>query len=208
MTRPTSNAISLGAATAALLLSTLPAAAAPASKTLDNLQAAYNGESNAGARYLASAKVADTEGFGATASLFRAAARAEEVHAASHARVIRSLGVEPVAKIETPAIANTREALLAAIKGETYEKETMYPDFLVVARAEGQKDAIETFSLARTAEAEHAKLYKASLDGLGTGKSPAKTYYVCTVCGLTKTSVDFSKCPSCFQPKEKYVSVS
>ncbi len=210
------NLLSLGAAVATgALLAAGPASAAspaapaaPATKTLANLQAAYNGESNAKAKYLASAKKADEEGFGADASLFRAAARAEGVHAESHARVIRKLGGEPVAKIETPAIASTKEALEAAIKGESYERDTMYPDFIAAARADGQMDAVETFSLAKTAEAEHAKLYQAALGELKSGKSAAKKFYVCTVCGLTTTNLDFAKCRSCFQPKDKYVAVS
>ena len=61
-------------------------AAAPRRSTLDNLQAAFNGESNANARYLAFAKKADEEGYGQVASLFRAAARAEEIHAANARR--------------------------------------------------------------------------------------------------------------------------
>ena len=38
----------------------------------------------------------------------------KEVHAESHARVIRKLGAEPVAKIETPAIASTKAVITAA----------------------------------------------------------------------------------------------
>ena len=200
--------VGLGAAVAAaLLLTSTVAPAAPATKTLPNLQAAFNGESNAQARYLASAKKADEEGFGAAASLFRAAARAEGIHAENHARVIRKLGGTPTAKVETPVIASTKEALEAAIKGESYERDTMYPEFLAAARAEGQKDAIETFNLAKTAEAGHAKLYQAALEGLKAGKSAATKLYVCTVCGLTTTNLDFSKCRSCFAPKDKYVEV-
>ncbi len=203
-----STLVVLGAA-AGIVMSAAPASGStPATKTLPNLQAAYNGESNAKAKYLASARKADEEGFGAAASLFRAAARAEEVHAESHARVIRKLGAEPVAKIETPAIASTKAAIGAAIKGESYERDTMYPEFLAAARAEGQKDAVETFALAKTAEAEHAKLYEAALAELKAGKSAAKTLYVCTVCGLTTSNLDFAKCRSCFQPKDKYVAVS
>jgi len=119
-----------------------------------------------------------------------------------------ALGAEPVAKIETPAIASTKAAIGAAIKGESYERDTMYPEFLAAARAEGQKDAVETFALAKTAEAEHAKLYEAALAELKAGKSAAKTLYVCTVCGLTTSNLDFAKCRSCFQPKDKYVAVS
>ncbi len=203
------NVLTLGVAAAAVtLLAAPPAAAAPATKTLANLQAAYNGESNAHAKYLASAKKADEEGFGAVASLFRAAAKGEAVHAENHAKVIRKLGGEPTAKIETPAIASTKDALEGAIKGESYERDTMYPEFLAAARAEGQKDAIETFTLAKTAEAEHTKFYQAALGELKAGKSAAKKFYVCTICGFPTTNLDFAKCKSCFQPKDKYVEVS
>ena len=57
------------------------ATAADAATTLDNLQEAFNGESNANARYLAFAQKADEDGYGEVASLFRAAAKAEEIHA-------------------------------------------------------------------------------------------------------------------------------
>ena len=60
-----------------------------AATTLDNLQAAFNGESNAHASYLAFAAKADEEGFAPVASLFRAAARAEERHARNQSEVIR-----------------------------------------------------------------------------------------------------------------------
>ena len=48
---------------------------ARAATTLENMQAAFNGESNAHAKYLAFAARADSEGYGEVASLFRAAAR-------------------------------------------------------------------------------------------------------------------------------------
>src|SRR3974390_2910976 len=86
--------------------------------TLENMQAAYNGESNAHARYLAFAKQADSEGYGQVASLFRAAARAENIHATNHAAVIQVLGAVPQARVEDPIVKSTSENLEAAIKGE------------------------------------------------------------------------------------------
>jgi rubrerythrin len=187
----------------------LPSAAAAGTGTLGNLQAAYNGESNARARYLAFAEKADQEQFGEVASLFRAAAKAEETHANNHAVVIKKIGGTPRANIETPVVKSTKENLEAAIKGESYERDMMYPEFLKQARADGNKDAIETFNLAKTAESEHAKLYMAALNDLSKLKgSKAKTFYVCTVCGYTTPTLDFSKCPSCFSHKDKYEKVS
>lgn len=192
-----------------LALVALPARAKAATTTLENLQAAFNGESNAHARYLAFADKADQEGYGEVGSLFRAAAKAEEVHAANHAVVIKKLGTTPEAKIETPVVGTTKENLETAIKGETYERDTMYPEFLKQARAERNSDAVQTLNFAKTAEAEHAKLYTKALNDLAKLKgSKSKDYFVCTVCGYTTTQIDFSKCPSCFTHKDKYEKVS
>lgn len=181
---------------------------ASTSTVLDNLQTAFNGESNAHARYLEFATKADQDGYGQVASLFRAAARAEQIHAANHAVVIRKLGATPQAKIEKPAVASTAENIQVAIKGEVYERDVMYPEFLKQARAERNADAIETFSFAKNAETEHARLYTEASGNLANLKGGGVTYYVCSVCGYTTTKMDFQKCPSCFNPKEKYVVVS
>ncbi len=186
----------------------LVSVSAGASTTLQNLQIAFNGESNAHARYLAFAQKADQEGYLQAAALFRAAAKAEEIHAANHAVVIKKLGATPQAKIEKAEVGTTQQNLDVAIKGETYEKDVMYPEFLKQARAEKNKDAIETFNFAKGAEVEHAKLYTLTSKDLPGMKLANVKYYVCSVCGYTVKKIDFEKCPSCFNPKEKYVAVS
>jgi len=189
--------------------SALATGACAATTTLQNMQAAFNGESNAHARYLAFAKQADSEGYGQVASLFRAAARAEEIHATNHAVVIKELGVAPEANVVTPEVKSTRQNLEAAIKGETYERDTMYPDFLKQARADRNKSAVKSLNLAKTAEAEHAKLYAAALADLDNLKgSKSVAFSVCPTCGFTTRDPSFSKCPSCFTPKEKFEKVA
>ncbi len=192
----------------ALLCASAAFAEVKVGSTLDNLQTAFNGESNAHARYVAFAQRADEEGYASVASLFRAAARAEEIHARNHYEVIKKLGGTPNAKIESPVVKSTKENLQAAIQGETYERDVVYPAFLKIARADRNKDAIQTFNYAKTAEAEHAKLYSEALNNLAQMKGPGQDYYVCTVCGFTTTKIDFEKCPSCFTPKHKYDKVS
>ena len=151
---------------------------------------------------------AEEEGYGAVASLFRAASRAEKIHADNHAQVIRSMGGIPAIQVATPVAGATAENLKAAIEGESYERDEIYPEFLARARGAGLADAVQTFNYARTAEMEHAKLYQAALDQLDELKgSKAVTYYVCTVCGYTTMKIDFSKCPSCFNSRDKYVEV-
>ncbi len=201
--------VAAGVIVVVLALAALTSVANAAQTSLENLQAAFNGESNAHARYLAFAEKADTEGYGEVASLFRAAAKAEEVHAANHAVVIKKLGGTPEAKMEPAVVGSTKDNLEAAIKGESYERDTMYPEFLKQARAEGNRDAVQTFNYAKTAEAEHAKLYSEALNNLAQSQgSKAKDYYVCSICGYTTARIDFSKCPSCFNDKEKYQKVS
>jgi len=189
----------------AMLLVSNAAFAAP-SKTLDNLQAAYNGESNANAKYLEFAKKADQEGFAGVASLFRAAAKAEEFHARNHADVIKKMSATPKAEIKLPAIKTTAENVKAAMEGEIYERDTMYPGFIAEAKTAGEKDAVRSFNFAVTAEGQHAKFYADAGASLQAWKT-AKKFMVCPLCGNTVTTVDFSKCPVCFTPGEKFMAI-
>jgi rubrerythrin len=176
--------------------------------TLDNLQAAFNGESNAHASYLAFAAKADEEGFAPVASLFRAAARAEEHHARNHAKVIRKLGATPAAIIELPPVKSTRENLEAAIRGETYERDVMYPNFIAKAQKDGIAEAVSTFQLAQAVEAEHAQLYAEALKSLESlrGGEPV-VYYVCPYCGSTTAKAGFGLCPVCSTPEEEFEEI-
>jgi rubrerythrin len=178
------------------------------SRTLENLQAAFNGESNAHNKYLAFAKKAGEEGYGEVASLFRAAAKAEEIHANNHAVVIRTLGAEPKADIHAPEVKSTRENLAVAIAGETYERDTMYPEFIAEAKAVKNSDALRTFTYAIKTEAEHARLYTEALNRLETLKGASKQYFVCAVCGYTTENLNFLRCLVCGVEKEEYIRVS
>lgn len=174
-------------------------------KTLENLQAAFNGESNAQAKYLAYSKKADAEGYAKVAALFRAAASAEEVHLNNHAEVITSLGAQPKAEIQLPEIKTTQENLADAIKGESYEQEIMYPEFLLQAEKEKNEGAIQTFTYARDAEAEHAKLYKKALSDLDNWKVADAGFSVCPICGYTVEGKPvFESCPVCATSANDY----
>lgn len=192
-----------------IAICSLTAVAQSGSTTLDNMQTAYSGESNAHVRYLAFAKQADSEGYGEVGSIFRAAARAEEIHASNHAAVIKEMGGTPQAKLETPELKTTKENLQAAIKGEVYERDVMYPKFLKTARDDGNKAAMRSLNFAKTAEGEHGKLYARALSDLSTLKgSKSIELLVCPQCGFTTRTGEFEKCPSCFTPKEKFEKVA
>lgn len=177
--------------------------------TLDNLMTAYNGESNAHAKYLAYAKKADKEGYYKVASLFRAAASAEEIHLRNHAQVIKAMGGTPTADIKLPEIKTTEENLTDAVKGESYERDKMYPEFIEQAQKDDNSDAVRTFTYAQEAEAEHAKLYQEALDNLAEWKAPKADFYVCPTCGYTvEGKPAFESCPVCATPASLYQMVS
>lgn len=183
-------------------------------KTLDNLQAAFDGESNAHAKYLAFAKKADEEGYTKAGSLFRAVAAAEKIHFTNHSEVIRGMGYEPKAEIKLPEIKTTPENLRAtvlqldnALSGETYERDVMYPNFIDQARKDGNKEAVVTFNKSLTAETEHAKLYKDALAHVEELKGGTTDYYICPICGFTTTDATKDICPVTLT-NQKYEKVS
>ena len=163
------------------------------SKSMEDLKAAFAGESQANRKYLAFAKKADQEGHPQIARLFRAAAEAETVHALNHF-------------IAMDGVKSTEENLKAAIGGENYEVMTMYPDFLADATAENDKRAIRTFSYALDVEKIHESLYTEALESIGK-ESETYDYYVCPVCGFTHARNAPDKCPICNTPKERFMLV-
>jgi len=188
----------------------MPAIAEANTITYQNLLAAFDGESNAHARYTAFAAKADEEELHGAASLFRAAARSEQIHAANHARVIGILGGRAEAEIQPIEVKSTLENLKAALNGEQYEIDTMYPGFLEEATERKNTAAIRTFHGALEAEKTHARLYAEAIALLVAGKKDswigeARDFYVCPICGYTsETEEEHERCPVCNCPWEKF----
>jgi rubrerythrin len=176
-------------------------------KTIDNLTSAYRGEANANHRYTLFAEKADAEGYPQVALLFRAGAQAEAIHRELHRIAIIALGGKAVSfPLDEVKVGTTAENLEAAVKGESYERDSMYPQFLIQARQDNATHAIRSLTFAGAVEAEHAKLYQVALNELGHN---AKTdYYVCSVCGYTTTSLPAKNCPSCHNGSEKFSKLS
>jgi rubrerythrin len=188
----------------------LPTIPAQYSETVANLLSAFAGESNANAKYVAFAVKADADGWHGAASLFRAAAQAEQIHAANHARVLRQLGAEAACEIHPVKVKSTLENLRAALTGEQYEIDTMYPNFVREAGAESNPTATRTFTWAMEAEKSHARLYAEAITLVKAGKrqtwvGTARDFYVCTACGYTsETPGEHELCPVCNLPWEKF----
>ncbi|UCF10187.1 MAG: rubrerythrin family protein [Candidatus Bipolaricaulota bacterium] len=163
--------------------------------TMDNLQAAFAGESQANRKYLAFAKQAEKDGLPQVAKLFRAAAKAETVHALAHFRVMGG-------------VKTTAENLGAAIEGEGFEFEEMYPKFLQEAKDEGNKPAEVSFKHALAVEEIHHGLYSEALRAVEGGSDlPSRSVHVCKICGNTVYDGAPETCPICGAPKEKFFEI-
>lgn len=183
------------------------AAAAHAATTLDNLNQAFAGESNAANRYAAFAQKADAEGYSQVATLFRAAAKSEQIHREHHRSAIKKLGGDGAdAKLDELKIGTTAENLRAAIAGESYERDTMYPAFIAQAKADDARPAVRSLNAAMAAEKEHAKFFQQALDTLG--QKTAVEYYVCRDCGFTTTARPNKDCPVCREDPSKFQKIS
>ncbi len=159
--------------------------------TEENLKEAFAGESQAYQKYTAFAEAADKDGKPNIARLFRTTAEAERIHAAGH---LKSLG----------GVNDTVENLKAAISGETFEFEKMYPPMLEQAKAEGHK-AKRMFGYAVEAEEVHAKLYALALAAAEKGEDLTEVeFYLCPVCGHIEFGQAPDNCPICGVKGEKF----
>ena len=132
------------------------------SQTLENLKAAFAGESQADRRYLYFAKVADVEGYPDIAGNFRDTAEGETGHAHGHLDYIKKVG-DPATGLP---IGDTLENLAAAVAGETYEYTEMYPGMAKTAREENHDDIADWFETLAKAEKSHAGRFQSLLDGI------------------------------------------
>jgi rubrerythrin len=163
------------------------------SNTVENLKSAFAGESQANRKYLAFAKRADEDGFPQVAKLFRAVAEAETIHAHNH---LKALG----------DVKSTAENLQAAMGGENYEVNSMYPPMLAGAEAESNKQAARSFRWAMEVEKVHEILYRQVLEKLGKDTTIVD-YYICPVCGYTHEGPMLESCPVCGTLAQRFIQM-
>ncbi|WP_048602010.1 rubrerythrin family protein [Rubeoparvulum massiliense] len=133
-------------------------------KTLDNLKAAFAGESQANRRYQYFAKQADTEGLAEVSAVFERISKGETAHAFGHFDQLLKHGAgDPVTDLP---VGTTENNLKSAIAGEEYEFSEMYPGFAKIAREEGFEEIAEWFEVMAKSEKAHASQFKKILDSL------------------------------------------
>jgi rubrerythrin len=185
-------------------------AADAGAKTYADMQEAFKGETTASAKYAAYSKKAEAEGFHQIALLFNAASISEKTHAGNHRAVLEEAGQQVPSLTPEFTVKSTKENLMDAIAGETYEITTMYPAFIKDAAASGKQLAQISLTYAYKTEQKHKPLYEnalASLEAKNVNSLPA-VYYVCPTCGNTYDAMPPRKCGISMTGAEKFVKVS
>ncbi len=165
------------------------------SKTEENLQAGFAGESQARNKYTFWAQVARKEGYHYIAKIFEETADNEMRHAKDQFKLLGGLG-------------DTAANLQAAWEGENYEVTDMYPSFAKDAEAEGNKEAAILFTQIAKVEAHHRDRYMNLLNMVKEGtvyKREEAISWKCGVCGYIYEGTEPpAKCPCCKHPREYY----
>lgn len=120
-------------------------------KTLENLKAAFAGESQANRRYTLFKRIAELEGDAAAVAAFDRAAVEETAHALGHLAYMSAFGA-------------TDANLQAAWDGENYETVDMYPGFAQTAEDEGYPEIAQYFRAVGGFEKQHRDEYKKALE--------------------------------------------
>jgi len=160
--------------------------------TEDSLRAAFAGESQAHMKYLIFSQKAEEEGYPNIARLFKAIAYAEQVHATNHFKALQELG-------------SSGENLDAAIGGETFEVDEMYPAYDAIAKLQKETGAERSIHFALEAEKIHAAMYGEAKQSVEARKDmEIGQIYICGVCGYTGEGEPPDRCPVCGATKDKF----
>lgn len=182
----------------------------PQKLTIQNMHNAYKGETTAHFKYAAYSAKAKEEGHPEIALLFKAASGAELIHANNHKVVLQRMG-ESIPEI-TPefTVSSTSENLKEAIEGESYEFNTMYPEFITNANKAGNYMAQISLTYAYKVEQKHRDFYIDALKQLeaGTDDQLATIYYLCPTCGNTYATTAPSRCEISMTDSKLFIQVT
>ena len=176
-----------------------------------HLETAFEEETRNTATCRAYAARADDEGYHGVASLFRAVARAEQIHAANHARVLRHMSGPATAEIPLPPVEGSIENLRAALADQRFEVDYLYPTFLTAAVPLVDSTAIRTFHWALEADKSHVRLFWQLIPRVGTDRAgwafTPHHFFVCALCGYAAQDSESENCPSCNYTWEKFETI-
>jgi rubrerythrin len=179
------------------------------SKNIDNMQAAYKGEVSATAKYKAYADKAELEKYHLIALLYKAISFSENIHATNHKAVLTELGITVPSITPEYKVNSTKENLGNDINGESYEFNTMYPDFLQVAEKAGSQSSVTSLSNAFKTEQKHKVFYEKALGDINSNTllTLPSVYFICSTCGNTYENAVPGHCDFCNTIGTKFIKI-
>ena len=173
-------------------------------QTHSNLLKAIAGESMARNKYTYYADIARKEGWYWIATVFEETADNERAHAKEELEKLTEK-TEMTNTYDIHPLGSTLENLRNAAAGESYESNTMYPDFEKVALEENEPQIAAFFKLVTGIEKKHAERYTLLADKLEKGelyKSETEIEWKCLNCGhIHRGKSAPTKCPFCQKPQ-------
>ncbi len=164
------------------------------SRTEQNLQTAFAGESQARNKYTYYASKAKKEGYEQIAALFTETANNEKEHAKIWFKLLHD-----------GDIPTTTENLLDAANGENYEWTDMYATFAKEAREEGFDRIAYLFEAVGKIEKEHEERYRKLLENVEGGlvfSRDGDMIWQCANCGHIHVGKQApGVCPVCAHPQ-------
>lgn len=161
-------------------------------KTLENLLAAFAGESQARNKYTYYASKAKKEGYVQISNIFLETAANEKEHAELWFKLAHGIGT-------------TEENLLDAAAGENYEWTDMYKEMAATAREEGFPEIAAQMEGVAAIEKEHEERYRKLAANIKEGKVFAreeKVLWQCSNCGHQVVAEKAPQiCPVCKHPQ-------
>ena len=178
-----------------------------------NLETALEEELKNCTTYKAYAAGAESDGLHGLASLFRATARAEQIHASNHARVLRHLGGSTLVDVPTPRVETPIENLRAALVDQRFEIDYLYPTFLTTGVSLLDSTALRSFHWALEADKSHARLYSELIQRLNRSSDfgwalDPHDFQVCGLCGYIAEKAEGENCPACNYVWEKFERIA
>lgn len=161
-------------------------------KTLENLLAAFAGESQARNKYTFYASKAKKEGYVQISNIFLETAANEKEHAELWFKLAHGIGT-------------TEENLLDAAAGENYEWTDMYKEMAATAREEGFPEIAAQMEGVAAVEKDHEERYRKLAANIRDGKvfeREEKVLWQCSNCGHQVVAEKAPQlCPVCKHPQ-------
>lgn len=176
---------------------------------IQDLHETYEEATEAHFKYAAYSAKAKEEGYPEVALLFRATSGAELIQANNHTAVLLKMG-ELLHEITPEFIVKTStENFIESIKGNSYQFNTKYPEFIANANIARNYMAQISFTYAYKVEHKHRDFYLEGSTALETARdnSLPKLYYLCPTCGNTYATTAPSRCEISMTDSKLFIKV-